>query len=34
MTVYAVNQASGAPSKLASYPVGRKPNWIEFIGLL
>ena len=31
MTVYAIDQTSGVLSKLASYPVGKKPNWIEFV---
>jgi hypothetical protein len=33
MTVYTIDQASGALSKLASYPVGSKPNWVEFVDL-
>ena len=33
MTVYGIDQASGTLSKLASYPVGKKPNWIEFVAL-
>lgn len=28
MTVYSIDQASGA---LKSYPVGKKPNWVEFV---
>jgi len=31
MTVYAIDQTSGVLSKQASYPVGKKPNWVEFV---
>lgn len=33
MTVYAIDQSSGALSKLKSYPTGKKPNWVEFLSL-
>ncbi|MBV9564843.1 MAG: beta-propeller fold lactonase family protein, partial [Bradyrhizobium sp.] len=32
MTVYGIDQNSGALTKLNSYSVGKKPNWVEFIG--
>ncbi len=31
MTVYAIDQASGVLLKQTSYPVGKKPNWVEFV---
>jgi 6-phosphogluconolactonase len=31
MSVYAIDQASGALKLLQSYPVGKKPNWVEFV---
>ena len=33
MTVYAIDQSSGALAKLKSYPTGKKPNWVEFLTL-
>ena len=33
MTVYAIDQGSGALAKLKSYPTGKKPNWVEFLTL-
>jgi 6-phosphogluconolactonase len=33
MTVYAIDQTSGALTKLKSYPTGKKPNWVELISL-
>jgi 6-phosphogluconolactonase len=30
MSVYAIDPASGALKLLRSYPVGKKPNWVEF----
>ena len=33
MTVYAIDQASGALARLNSYSTGRKPNWVEFLSL-
>jgi 6-phosphogluconolactonase len=31
MSVYAIDQASGALKLLKSYQVGKKPNWVEFV---
>jgi 6-phosphogluconolactonase len=31
MSIYAIDQASGALKLLQSYPVGKKPNWVEFV---
>ena len=31
MSVYTIDQTSGVLSKQASYPVGKKPNWVEFV---
>jgi len=31
MTVHAIDQTTGVLSKQASYPVGKKPNWVEFV---
>jgi 6-phosphogluconolactonase len=33
MTSYAIDQASGALTVLKQHPVGRNPNWIEFLTL-
>jgi 6-phosphogluconolactonase len=33
MTVYAIDQTSGALAKLKSYATGKKPNWVEFLNL-
>jgi len=33
MTVYGIDPSSGALTKLKSYPVGKKPNWVEFVSL-
>jgi 6-phosphogluconolactonase len=33
MTVYAIDQSSGALAKLKSYATGKKPNWVEFLSL-
>ena len=31
VTVYAIDQASGALTNLKSYKVGKSPNWVEFV---
>jgi 6-phosphogluconolactonase len=33
MSVYAIDQSSGALEKPAIYAVGKKPNWVEFVTL-
>ncbi len=33
MTVYGIDQTSGALRRLKSYSVGKKPNWVEFVSL-
>jgi 6-phosphogluconolactonase len=33
MTVYAIDRASGRLSKIGAYPVGKDPNWVEFVDL-
>jgi 6-phosphogluconolactonase len=31
MSVYAIDPASGALKQLQSIPVGKQPNWVEFV---
>jgi 6-phosphogluconolactonase len=33
MTVYAIDQASGALEPVGHYPMGTQPNWIEIVDL-
>lgn len=31
MSVYSIDLASGALKQLQSVPVGKEPNWVEFV---
>jgi 6-phosphogluconolactonase len=33
MTIYTIDQSTGRLTKLKSYPVGKQPNWVEFVEL-
>jgi len=33
LSSYAIDQASGALSKLKEYAMGRNPNWVEIVDL-